>query len=56
MASRLVIREKLTGPWVQNFSAMGWKVRNGNNSGWIQLHPGNTKVRNASNTAWVSVK
>jgi hypothetical protein len=56
MARTLVIRDKVTGPWIKNFSAMGWRVRNDSNSGWIQMHPGNSKIRNENNSAWENVK
>lgn len=56
MAVRLVVRQTPTSPWIINFERLGWKVRDSNNSTWIQMHPGNTKVRSADNTKWINVK
>jgi len=56
MAVRLRVRDKPTSAWIENFDKLGWKVRNASNSGWVQMHPGNTKVRSADNTRWLNVK
>lgn len=56
MAVRLVVRKSPNDPWIQNFDKKGWKVRNGANSDWIQMHPGNTKVRSADNAQWLNTK
>jgi hypothetical protein len=56
MAVRLRVRDKPDGAWIENFDKLGWKVRKADNSGWIQMHPGNTKVRSSDNTRWLNVK
>jgi hypothetical protein len=56
MAHTMIARDKPTSPWVRNFSALGWKVRNPENSGWIIMHPANTRVRSSDNTRWLEVK
>lgn len=56
MAVRLIVRDKPTSPWIINFEKLGWRLRNAENSGWILMHPGNTKVRSSDNTKWLNVK
>lgn len=56
MAVRLVVRDRPTSPWIKNFEQLGWKIRKEDNSGWIQMHPGNTKLRSTDNTKWLNVK
>lgn len=56
MAVRLVVRDRPTSPWIKNFEQLGWKLRKADNSGWIQMHPGNTKLRSTDNTKWLNVK
>lgn len=53
----LKVRESAQDQWVTNFSRQGgWKVRNQTNTGWITLHPANTRVRNATDTGWLTPK
>ena len=56
MAVRLRVRQTVSSPWIENFDKLGWKVRTADNTGWIQMHPGNTKVRSSDNTKWLNVK
>lgn len=56
MAVRLRVRQTVSSPWIENFDKLGWKVRNANNTGWIQMDPGNTRVRSSDNTKWLTVK
>lgn len=56
MALILRARKDPNSPFVRVFSNGGWKVRNQQNNGWIQMTPSNTKVRNSDNTGWLTVK
>lgn len=41
--------------WVDCFCRGGWKIRNENNTGWIQLTTKNTKIRDEANSMWFDV-
>lgn len=56
MAHPILVRASSEAPWVRNFSALGWKIRKPDNSGWIPMHPANTRVRSSDNTRWLEVK
>ena len=42
----LRIRSALTEPFITNHHVGGWKVRNSENTGWVDMHVDNTKVYN----------
>lgn len=42
----LRIRSSLNEPFITNHHLGGWKVRDTTNTGWVDMHLGNTKVKN----------
>lgn len=63
----LRIRRRPEEPWIQNHHVGGWKVRNEQNTGWIDMNPANTQIANPdfdpnkvpdpeTNPAWLNMK
>ena len=42
----LRIRSSLSEPYIANHHLGGWKVRNADNTGWVDMSVANTKVYN----------